>query len=120
MAHNAVAVNDDDGAAAVAFVFAPQAVGFGHLALRVEVGEERECNPAQLLGESLMGVYAIYTEAQDLGIKLLEAGEILLQLAELDASGAGEIQDVKRQHHHFSSQFGEAQRAEAGVGGQRK
>jgi cytochrome c2 len=68
MPHHAFAVHDDNGAAAGALVFAPQAIGLRDFAFRVEIGEQRERDPAQLLGEGLMRVNAVHADAQHLGI----------------------------------------------------
>ena len=68
VADDALAVDDDDGAAAVAFVFAPEAIGLGHLPLGVEVSQEGEINAAELVGKSSLGMDTVNAEAQDLGL----------------------------------------------------
>jgi hypothetical protein len=86
----------------------------------VKVGQQREIQSAQLLSEGLMRVNAVNADAQNLGIKLVEARQVVLKRAELDPSSAGEIENVESQDGDVATQIGELQRAGADVGRQRK
>jgi hypothetical protein len=75
----------------------------------VEVGQQRVGDAAQVFGEGAMRVHTVDADAQDLGIKLREAGEVLLQRTELRSSGVGEVQDVKGEHDDLSAQAAQAE-----------
>jgi hypothetical protein len=64
-----------------------------------------------------MRIDAVHADAQDLGIELLESGEVLLKRDQLDSSRIGEIEDVKGQHDDFAPQLRQAERAGAKAGG---
>ena len=86
----------------------------------MEVGQEREVQAAQFGGKGLVAVDTVDADAQNLGVELLEAGEVRLQRPELAASGAGEVEHIEGQHHHLAVQVGQAERAAAGMGRQGK
>ena len=104
MADHALPVDHHDGPLAVAALRPPDAVGLGHGALGMEIGQERIGQAAQFIGEGLMRVDAVHTDAQNLGLELRKAPQVVLEGAELRASGASEIQHVEGQHHHLPVQ----------------
>ena len=57
----------------------------------MKIGQQRKIQAAELLGKRSMRVYAVYADAQDLGVELRKARQVFLQRAKLTSSGAGEI-----------------------------
>ncbi len=68
-----VPVDDEDGALAVAPLRAPEAVAPGDLPVRVEIGQQREAQPAEVVGERGVRGDVVDVDAQNLGIGRLEA-----------------------------------------------
>ena len=79
MAHDPVSIHDDNGPAAVPFVVPPEAILFRHLTLWMKVGQQRILQPAENIGEGAMRVDAVYTEAQNLDLELLEPEKVFLE-----------------------------------------
>jgi hypothetical protein len=84
----------------------------------MKIGQQRKIQAAELFGKSSMGMYAVYADAQDLGVELREARQVFLQRAKLTSSGTGEIERVESQHHDVAAHVGQRQRARTQVGGQ--
>jgi hypothetical protein len=86
----------------------------------MEVGQQRESDAAEFLGESAMRMDAVHADAQHLGIRRLESRKMLLKRGELGSSGVGEVEDVESEHDDPAAQIGQAQRAGTDAGRQRE
>ena len=67
MAHHALRIQNDNGAAACPPIFGPKTIIYRHFALGVEISQQRK-GDFKLLGKSNVGRNAVYADAQNLGI----------------------------------------------------
>ncbi len=63
----------------------------------VEICQQMVANGAQRVGPRSVGVLGVATDAQDLGILLLEPGVSLVKRGDLVCSTACEVEDVERE-----------------------
>jgi hypothetical protein len=118
--HDSLAVENEHGPPVVSAVIAPNPVSLGHLALRVEIGQQGKIEATELLGKRLVRMYAVNTDAQDLGAELREARQVILQRAKLTSSSAGEVERVEGQNNDAALYVTQRQRALAEMGRQRE
>ena len=96
---DAILVDDDHSSVTGATLIVPQAVRFDHLAVGVEIPEQRIGYVTEAGRIRAMGVDAITAYAQDLGTFLLELAVELSERGDLAGSAACEIEYVKRENH---------------------
>ena len=63
----------------------------------MEICQQMVADVAQRVGPRTVGVLAVATDAQDLGILLLEPGVSLVERGDLVCSTAGEVEYVERE-----------------------
>ena len=73
----------------------------------MKIGQQGKIQAAELLGKSFMRVYAVNADAQNLGVELREARQVILQRAKLTSSTAGEIERVEGQDYHMAAHVGQ-------------
>jgi hypothetical protein len=93
---DAVFINGEGGARAVASLFIKDAVVFNYLPL--EIAEQGESH-ADVFLEAFVGRVAVHANSQNLCIALLEVGDISLIRLQLLRSTTGESQHVEGEHH---------------------
>ena len=86
----------------------------------MKIGQQGKIQAAELLGKRSVGVHAVNADAQNLGVELREARQVILQRAKLTSSSAGEIERVESQDRHMAAYVGQRQRALAEMRGQRE
>ena len=94
-------VHYNDGPVARPAFLVPKVIGPGGLSLGMEVGKLRVGQPAHGGAPSLVGMYCIATDAQNLGIVLLKPAVSLPEEGGLAGSTSGEIKDVEGKHHRL-------------------
>lgn len=94
----AVLADQHGGSIGDAGFLEPEAVALRDLTLGVEVGEQREVDPAKAVGPCLVAELGVDGDAQNLGVSGLELLTKRVEAGDLDASCRGEVERVEDEH----------------------
>ena len=95
----AVLADEHGRAVGDALVVEVDTVALRHRTLGVEVGEQREGDPAKGVGPVLVTELAIDRNTQDLGVCRLELRQERVQAGDFDASRRREVEGIENEQH---------------------